>query len=212
MLIMMLCVSLTLNAQRLNAFKFIYVNETGNLYGIEEKLRNYFVGKGFELIPSYDYEEMSSEDKARLLIATYQWNIVEGGHSTLILTLSDVTGKVIYRCSGQGIAWTAKGDMKNALKKIFPQLDALNYHYDPNLIKNASQGSDLPFTKWSEDSIKVYLRGKNTTSIEGIYKNILHNLHSLSNLQVSFLLRVLMIFFYAIYIRLQAFEFVYILT
>lgn len=174
--VLMLSVSLIMNAQRLNAYKFIHVEETGNLYGVEDKLRNYFAGKGFELIPSYDYEDMSSEDKARLLIATYQWNIVYGGHSTLILKLSDVTGKVIYKCSGDGMAMTAKGDMRNALRKIFPQLDALNYHYDPNLIKNASQESNLPFTKWSEDSIRIYLRGKSTTSLEGIYKNYSNNL------------------------------------
>ncbi len=174
--LVMLCASTSLCAQRLNAYKFIHVEETGNLYGVEDKLRNYFASKGFELIPSYDYEDMSSEDKARLLIATYKWNIVYGGHSTLILTLADVTGKIIYKCSGDGMAMTAKGDMRSALRKIFPQLDALNYQYDPNLIKINTQTADLPFTKWSEDSIRVYLRNNNTSSIEGIYKNYSNNL------------------------------------
>lgn len=167
--------SLTIGAHKINGYKFIHIEESGNLYGIEERLTSYFTGIGFETVASYNYEDMSSTDKSLLLIATYQYNIVYGGHSTLILTLSDVTGTVIFKASGQGISFSAKGDMKNALKKIFKQIDNLHYAYDPNLnkVKNVANHS---FSSWSEDSIKSYLKTKSSASIEGIYKNFSNNL------------------------------------
>ena len=164
--------SLSIGAHKINGYKFIHIQETGNLYGVEDKLTKYFTDLGFETVASYNIEEMNSSDKGQLLVATYVWNIVQGGHSTLILTLRDT---LVYKVAGQGISMTAKGDMKNALKKIFKQMDNLHYTYNPDLIKVKVE-SKISFASWSEDSIKSYLRTKNTASIEGIYKNFSNNL------------------------------------
>ena len=176
---LLLCVvflsSLSISAHKINGYKFIHIEETGNLYGVEDKLTKYFTDLGFETVASYNIEDMSNSDKGLLLIATYEWNIVYGGHSTLVLTLRDITGTVVYKAAGQGISMTAKGDMKNALKKIFKQIDSLHYTYTPDLIK-VKGASNISFASWSEDSIKSYLRTKNTASIEGIYKNFSNNL------------------------------------
>ena len=166
---------LCIGAHKINGYKFIHIEETGNLYGVEDKLTKYFTDLGFETVASYNVEDMSSSDKGQLLIATYEWNIVYGGHSTLVLTLRDITGSLIYKVAGQGIAMTAKGDMKNALKKIFKQIDNLHYTYNPDLIK-VKGSPNISFSSWSEDSIKNYLKKKNIASIEGIYKNFSNNL------------------------------------
>lgn len=164
-----------LNAHKINGYNYIYIEETGNIYGVEDQLKKYFSNLGFKTVASYEYEDMNNESKSQLLIATYQWDIVKGGHSTLILTLSDITGSVIYRASGQGISWSAKGDMKNALKKIFKQIDELHYKFNPEQIK-AKGSINHSFSFWTEDSIKNYLRTTNPMSVEGIYKNFTNGL------------------------------------
>ena len=174
LLVLFLASSLIVNAHKINGYKYIHIEETGNIYGVEDKLTNYFTGIGFETIASYEIEDMSNENKSLLLFASYNWEIVNGGHSTLILTLSDITGSIIYKAAGQGIAWSAKGDMKNALKKIFKQLD--NLHYKFNITQNKAKSTNHSFASWSEDSIKSYLKTKNSASIEGIYKNFTNGL------------------------------------
>lgn len=117
LLFILFAIPLCMYAHKINGYKYIHIGETGNIYGIEDRLTKYFTQIGFKPIASYEIEDMNNENKSLLLIADYKWEIVNGGHSTLIVTLSDITGSVIYKAAGQGIAWTAKGDMKNALKK-----------------------------------------------------------------------------------------------
>jgi S1-C subfamily serine protease len=174
LLLILFAIPLCMNAHKINGYKYIHIEETGNIYGIEDRLTNYFTQIGFKAIASYEFEDMSNENKSLLLIASYKWEIVNGGHSTLIVTLSDITGSVIYKAAGQGIAWTAKGDMKNALKKIFKQIDNLHYKFD--ITQNKAKSTTNSFTSWSEDSIKNYLKSKSHTSVEGIYKNFTNGL------------------------------------
>lgn len=167
--------SLTSAAHKINGYKFVHVNETGNLYGVEDRLSQYLSGIGFTLVPSYEIEDMSNEDKALLLFVDYTWNIVYGGHSVLIVSFTDVSNTVIYKTSGQGISFSAAGDMKNALKKVFKKIDELHYAFDPNLIKVKSTG-DVEFSTWSEEKIKEHLSHTNLSSLEGIYKNYSNSL------------------------------------
>lgn len=174
LLFILFAIPLCMNAHKINGYKYIHIEETGNIYGIEDRLTNYFTQIGFKTIASYEFEDMSNENKNLLLIASYKWEIVNGGHSTLIVTLSDITGSVIYKVAGQGIAWSAKGDMKNALKKIFKQIDNLHYKFD--ITQNKAKSATNSFASWSEDSIKNYLKSKNQASVEGIYKNFTNGL------------------------------------
>ena len=174
LLFILFAIPLCMNAHKINGYKYIHIEETGNIYGIEDRLTNYFTQIGFKAIASYEFEDMSNENKSLLLIASYKWEIVNGGHSTLIVTLSDITGSVIYKVAGQGIAWSAKGDMKNALKKIFKQIDNLHYKFD--ITQNKAKSATNSFASWSEDSIKNYLKSKNQASVEGIYKNFTNGL------------------------------------
>lgn len=174
LLFILFAIPLCMYAHKINGYKYIHIGETGNIYGIEDRLTKYFTQIGFKPIASYEIEDMNNENKSLLLIADYKWEIVNGGHSTLIVTLSDITGSVIYKAAGQGIAWTAKGDMKNALKKIFKQIDSLHYKFD--ITQNRAKSATNSFASWSEDSIKNYLKSKNQASVEGIYKNFTNGL------------------------------------
>jgi S1-C subfamily serine protease len=173
-IIMMMC-SIAMSAHKINGYKFVHVEETGNLLGVEDRLSEYLSKIGFQLVASYEIEDMSNEDKALLLFVTYDWTIVNGGHSTLIVKFIDVTKSVIYTVAGQGISFSAKGDMKNALKKIFTKMDALNYTFDPELLK-AHGAEDTEFATWTEDSIRQYLDRNNIAPLEGIYKNYSNSL------------------------------------
>ena len=166
-IMMMLIVSSAIYSHKINGYKFIHIMETGNVYGIENKLSTYFNKIGFQVIDSSELDDMSNEDKRRLLIASYNWNIVYGGSSTLVLSLIDISNKVVYSTSGKGMAMSAKGDMSSALRKIFKQIDKLNYTYDPEIIK--VKGTSSKYASWSEDSIKSYLKTKSYSSIEGVY-------------------------------------------
>ena len=172
--ILMMC-SITISAHKINGYKFVHVEETGNLYGVEDRLSEYLSKIGFKLVASYEIEDMSNEDKALLLITTYEWNIVYGGHSTLMVTFQDVTGSTIYTVAGQGISFSEKGDMKNALKKIFSKMDGLHYKFDPTLLK-AHGAEESEFASWSEEKIKQYLTDNKIAPIEGIYKNYSNSL------------------------------------
>lgn len=170
----MMC-SIIVSAHKINGYKFVHVEETGNLLGVEDRLSEYLSKIGFQLVASYEIEDMSNEDKALLLFVTYDWTIVDGGHSTLIVKFQDVTRSVIYTVAGQGISFSAKGDMKNALKKIITKMDALNYKFDPELLK-AHGAEETEFATWTEDSIKQYLDRNKIARLEGIYKNYSNSL------------------------------------
>lgn len=174
LLLLFIC-SITTYGHKINGYKFVHVEETGNLLGVEDRLSEYLSKIGFQLVASYEIEDMSNEDKALLLFVTYDWTIVDGGHSTLIVKFQDVTTSVIYTVAGQGISFSAKGDMKNALKKIFSKMDALNYKFDPKLLK-AHGAEETEFATWTEDSIKQYLDHNKIAPLEGIYKNYSNSL------------------------------------
>lgn len=170
----MMC-SIIVSAHKINGYKFVHVKETGNLYGVEDRLSEYLSNIGFHLVASYEIEDMSNEDKALLLFVTYEWNIVYGGHSTLIVKFKDVTESVIYTVAGQGISFSAKGDMKNALKKIYEKMDKLDYKFDPDLLK-VHGAEETEFATWSEENIKQYLDENKIAPLEGIYKNYSNSL------------------------------------
>ncbi|MCH5307262.1 MAG: trypsin-like peptidase domain-containing protein [Prevotella sp.] len=176
LLFLLFSIPVTLDAHKINGYKFLHVAESGNKYGVEESLKDYFQGIGFKLIESYEIDDMGKSDKSQLLIVEYKWEIVYGSASVLILTLNDITGKAIYKVSGQGNAWSAKGDMKKALKMIYEKIDALNYTYNPDENKAKEVNMVSKFNTWTEDSIKNYLRNKPITSLEGIYKNLTNDL------------------------------------
>lgn len=168
--IVLLMCSIVVYAHKINEYKFIHIEETGNLYGVEDRLAEYFSKIGFQLVDSNEMEDMSNEDKALLLVVTYEWRIVVGAPSTLLVTFTDISGTDIYKAAGQGNSFTAEGDMKKALKKVFERIDGLHYKFEPKSFK-VQGAEDVEFSSWSEEQIKEYLVKNNIAPLEGIYKN-----------------------------------------
>ena len=169
-LVISLFLSLTVDAHKINEYKYLYVAEKGNLYGIETSIKNFFSSIGFSIVTSTDLEEMNNSDKVYVLTATYNFQIVYGGHSTLTLTLTNPRGTIVYCTSGEGISFSAKGDMKKASKEIFSEIRGLNYKFTPSSKNGETQKSSIG--NMCEDSIKSYLKRGSKSAIEGIYKNI----------------------------------------
>ena len=168
-IVLMMC-SIVVYAHKINEYKFIHIEETGNLYGVEDRLSEYFSKIGFQLVDSNEMEDMSNEDKALLLVVTYEWRIIVGAPSTLLVTFTDNSGTDIYKAAGQGNSFTAEGDMKKALKKVFERIDGLHYKFEPKSLK-VQGAEDVEFSSWSEEQIEEYLDKNDIAPLEGIYKN-----------------------------------------
>lgn len=123
--------SFVANAHRLNNYRFIQIAETGNIYNIESRLTTYFKGIGFKTVTYDEIADFTKKEKNELLFATYDYTIIEGA-SPLRLTLKNIRGEVIYQVAASGMAFTANGDMRIALNKIFQKMDQLNYKFKEN--------------------------------------------------------------------------------
>ena len=128
-IIMMMC-AITIYAHKINNYKFVYIEEAGNLHGIEEKLSSKLSKLGFHVVSSNDLEEINKEDKTLLLIVTYDWIVNVGAPSTLKITFTDNYGIDIYKVATQGNTWTEKGDMNIALNKLSRKLEDLHYKFN----------------------------------------------------------------------------------
>ena len=51
--ILMMC-SIAMSAHKINGYKFVHVEETGNLLGVEDRLSEYLSKIGFQLVASYE--------------------------------------------------------------------------------------------------------------------------------------------------------------
>lgn len=138
---------------------------------VVNEMSRYFKSIGFKLFDTKEYDRIQKENPVqmlRTLILSYYYHLNYGSPSNMSIKLMSPVETFTF--AGDGNSFTATGDLRNAMNKIFSKIDKLNYHFDP-----------LPFTKnalpkleacsWSEDSIRMYLNKQNLSPIEGIYKN-----------------------------------------
>ena len=172
-MIFVMCIigAVAMNAHRINNYKYLTINSQGNPYDIETKIEKFFTSIGFEIVQSEEFPELSREQGEEALIASYEYNIVYNGHSSIKLTLTNVSDETIFTSKAYGMAFTGKGDMKKALNKIFDQITKLGYQFTPE--NTASNKND----SWSLDNdslevaIKKFVDENGTSPIEGIYNS-----------------------------------------
>ena len=153
-----------------NKYRYLCIEIDENPYGIEKRINEEFMKLGFQTIDHEFYEEFDPTEKSLTLFADYDYFINYNGPSSLTLVLSNAAGTPIWKATGQGCTFlSAKGDMKGALKQIIKQFNRLKYKFDENKLNVRT--IEHPYKEWTEDSIKVYLRTKRYSQIEGIYKN-----------------------------------------
>lgn len=169
-IIMMMC-SITIYAHKINNYKFVYIEEAGNLHGIEKKLSSKLSQLGFHVISSNELEDISKEEKTLLLIVTYDWIVNVGAPSTLKITFTDNYGTDIYKVATQGNTWTEKGDMSIALNKLSRKLEDLHYKFNANTQGvSKKESEETEFSGWTDEQIMQYLDNNRVNPIEGIYK------------------------------------------
>lgn len=79
--------------------------------------------------------------------------------------LRNAAGVPIWNATGYGNTFlSAKGDMKSATKQILRAFGQLKYKFNESL--SSEQAIQHPYAKWTEDSVKTYLKGKRISPIE----------------------------------------------
>lgn len=162
----------------INAYKYITIEQKGNIYDVEDRLAEVFANLGFTVLANGEEDGML-EEKYLILHLDYGWEIRYGAPSELQVVLTNDHGKVVYKSVTSGMALSASGDMRMAISKLEANLKKLNYKFQAPTTDSNPNNSDFRLVDvkaecatWSVDSVKVYLRNKSVNSIEGIYKNL----------------------------------------
>lgn len=153
-----------------NKYMYFCMDVNENPYGIEKRFLEEFQRMGFFIMDHDYYEQLDAQQKSLTLFAEYDYFINYNGPSSLTLILRNAAEVPIWTFTGYGNTFlSAKGDMKNASKQIIRAFSKLKYKFNENLAKENIISN--PFSTWSEDSIKSYLKHRRIAPIEGIYKN-----------------------------------------
>ena len=119
-----------LSGHKINNYKYIYIENQGNQYGLEERYRDFFVEIGFTVLSEEEYEVLSSAERQKLLIVNYTCTVVAGAASSQTLTLRNSSDKIVYSRSESAYTMTANSDMRRAAKKIMKAIKNLEYKYE----------------------------------------------------------------------------------
>lgn len=164
-LLLLAATCLTSFAHKINGYKYILIEESGNTLNIEEKLRDIFTEIGFTVLEEGDEDTLSVADKKIVLKVTYGYNIRYGMPSELEISLTNYNGQNVYNSKTMGNSFTASGDMTKALNKFKKNLQRLNYHFEEQRI-SPTKKYDVSCTEWGEDSIRSYFQTHDISNIE----------------------------------------------
>lgn len=115
---------------KINSYKYIYIENQGNQYGLEERYHNFFVEIGFTVLTDDEAEKLSDKEREKMLVLNYTCTVVAGAASSQTLTLRNVANKIVYSRSESAYTLTANSDMRRAAKKIMYAIRALGYKYE----------------------------------------------------------------------------------
>ena len=118
------------SGHKINNYKYIYIENQGNQYGLEERYRDFFVEIGFTVLSEEEYEVLGSSERQKLLIVNYTCTVVAGAASSQTLTLRNSSDKIVYSRSESAYTMTANSDMRRAAKKIMKAIRNLEYKYE----------------------------------------------------------------------------------
>lgn len=160
----------TIAAHEVNKYKYFCLDVEENPYGIEKRFLEEFQKMGFEPIDHSYYEQLDAKQKSLTLFAEYDYYINHNGDSSLTIVLKNASGTTIWSNTGYGCTFlSATGDIKKCTKQIMRSFGRLKYKFDERML--AEDKVEHPYAKWTEDSVKNYLKGNRISPIEGIYKN-----------------------------------------
>lgn len=115
---------------KINSYKYIYIENQGNQYGLEERYRDFFTEIGFTVLTEEEYELLGSAERQKLLIVNYTCTVVAGAASSQTLTMRNTSDRIVYSRSESAYTMTANSDMRRAAKKIMKAIKKLEYRYE----------------------------------------------------------------------------------
>ena len=154
-----LSIIVTTNAQTLNSYNYfcIYSSSSLDAEGIED-VASCLISVGFNRIDLGQVNQMPPKEKARLLIVG-----VIREDSYTIVSFEDFLGTEVY-----GFSVKNRSAYRTSRKNIMEKIKDLHYNYDPSLVSPLYYPE---FTFWTDSEFQEYYKGKDYSSIEGIYKN-----------------------------------------
>ena len=146
---------------KINGYKYLYMENQGNQYDLEDKFNAFFQSIGFTILAEDDEEKLDDNEKRYVLYGTYQCTFAtneDGTMSNLTLTLRDSRGKIVFSSSKGG--WSAMSPRRGfnkASDKIINQVKELNYSFDPSLVENSKvkNKTDISVESTKEEKIKL---------------------------------------------------------
>lgn len=170
-IIVLFCIGFSsIFAHEVNNYKYFCLDVEENPYGIEKRFLEEFQKVGFFIIDNEYYEQLEPKEKAKTLFMEYDYFLNYNGNSSLTIVLKNTTDAIVWTNTGYGCTFlSASGDFKKCTKQIMTAFKRLKYKYDDSIVPD--QIVHHPYAKWTEDSVKIYLKGKRNSPIEGIYKN-----------------------------------------
>ena len=120
---------------KINEYKYLCMEQQGNLHDLEDKFNTFFGSIGFSIITPDEEEEMSEEERQYVLYGSYVYNTVPDGLDNMTLTLRNSKGKIVFSSTKEAACFVSvKRCANKASDKIINQIKDLNYSFDPTLV------------------------------------------------------------------------------
>lgn len=158
-------------AQQLDGYNLIFLNSrTNNQWGLDDRITEVFVKKGFKVIQSKDEIPLSPAERLATLELTYDFEIKYGG-SPFTFKLTNMLGEKVFEAKGMGNTLSATADANRACRRALGKMEKLTYKFDPSRTPKLPTPSTSK-SSWDESKIREYLSSTKVDAIEGIYKNV----------------------------------------
>ena len=171
MIILFAMSSLMSYAQQLDGYNCIFLNShTNNQWGLDDRIKNSFVNKGFVVVTSRDDIPRTPSERLATLELTYSFEIKYGG-TPFNFKLTNMLGEKVFEAEGVGNTMSAKADANRACKRALGKMEKLTYKFDSSKTPKLPTPTTEKST-WTESQIREYLCSDNIDAVEGIYKNM----------------------------------------
>ena len=125
---------------KINGYKYLCMENQGNQYNLEDKFNAFFARIGFTILTQDDEEALAESEKIYVLYGTYEHHTVPGGLNNTTLTLRNKDGKIIFSVTRESACFiSVKSCAEKGSDKIIDDIIALNYSFDPSLVKNGKK-------------------------------------------------------------------------
>lgn len=171
--VLLLFVTFSFNAQKLNGYKYALVEEYKyqngvDIYGLSSKTKDFLQKKGFYIL-SYDINQWPLEARNNncLIVSV---NVKNEGRAKVFLEIQNCKNEMVYTDVAHATNWANNyyDNFNRSLKNIFERFP--KYVFDPTKSIEIEYPTNEIINE-TEESIKEYLVNNVLDPIEGIYKS-----------------------------------------